>query len=453
MKTVLSILEFPFIALSRLGTRPRNEDANESGAMGERLDSGDPLTISPEDLDRHCYILGATGCGKTSAVLKLIAHDLEAMRSVAVVDLRGDLAQGVLSLCASMKIDPKRVKLLDLREKERIQGFNPLSGAGEPHIRALHFLDVLAKEADSWGVQLEETMRNALLALAEAGMPPTRLSDLLFDEAFLSGILPSIGDETVRAFWERYLQLSPEKRQAWALPVMNKATSLFATPSLRQMLGSNAPLDLGKAMSEKGSILLVSLAVDELHRTSRMVGSLVVSSIAREAMARISEPEFKRNPVRLYIDEFENMASEAFESIVAEGRRFKLSLVLSHQTLSQLAPRLKSVIRNNAGLQIVFQCGYEDAVQISRELREGIDAASLRSLGVGEAYLVQRSGEAELVRFSWPGRLAPSSETAEYRKIVLNAVPKDSPESKPLKKKPKAKSKPKASKIDAGDWL
>lgn len=449
MKQLLDLVELPLVLLNRLVFRKAHICIDQPNSIGENLETEESFILNAKALSRHCYLLGSTGCGKTTTILKLIEQDLQSNHSIIVLDLRGDLVQGALSLCAKQRVPIERVTLLDLREKEYIQGFSPLSGAGEAYIRALHVLDVLSHEADSWGVQLEETLRSALLVLAESKQPITRLSDLLFDESFLEKSLLGLNDETAVAFWERYLQMSVEKRQTWALPVMNKVTTLLATPTLREILSKTSSLNLNKVLSQRGSILLVSLAVDELHRTSRMMGSLIVSAIAREMMARVNLPENRRNPVRLYIDEFENMASESFESIVAEGRRFKLSLVLSHQTLSQLPAKLRSVIRNNVGLQIIYQCGYEDATQISKELPAGIEASEIRSLTVGQAYVADRSGDASLIQFEPLSRSSTSAETDTYRHQVLSRLPKAQVRTKPKKQKTKSK----ASKIDMGDWL
>lgn len=408
--------------------------------LGVAVDSGEPVTLSAKDLARHAYILGSTGCGKTTLILKLIEQDIKAGHSVCVVDLRGDLAVGALALCADLDVDPKRLRLIDLRERGGL-GFNPLGGAGEPFIRALHLLDVVAAEADSWGVQLEETLRNALLLLAESGRSLIDLERVFYDDTFRHLCLRNVQDESLVAFWMRYGDMSPEKQQTWALPVLNKVTPLLAVPVLRDVLGASHCLDLGTCLAEKGSILLVSLAVDELHRSSKMLGSLIVSAISREMMARVNTPESKRNPVRLYVDEFENMASESFEGLIAEGRRFGLTLVLSHQTLSQIAPKLRSVIRNNVGVQIIFQCGYEDARVLARELPEGVEPATIRALEVGEAYVLGRSGEAVLTKFNAPRKALPPEDVAAYR-ATLHVEPQ----------KPKALPAPSTA-PDLEDWL
>lgn len=394
-------------------------------AIGTSELTGEGFSLSATDLAWHLYALGSTGCGKTTFVLKLIEADLRAGRSVAVLDLRGDLVDGVIGSCARLGVDPRRVRLLDLREKERPTGYNPLSGSGEPYIRALHVLDVVKGAAASFGVRLEEVLRNALLLLASAGESLVSLDRLLFDDAFRADCLDDCGDEALIGFWERYEGLSPTERNAWALPVMNKVTALTAVPVLRAVLGHPDPIDLGKVLDEPGSVLLVSLAVDELHGSSKMLGSLLVSGIARETMARVKIPERRRNPVRLYVDEFENMATEAFEGIVAEGRRFGLGCVLLHQTRSQIGAKLLSIIRNNVGVQILFQCGFEDAAALARELPKGIEAEDLRNLSTGEAFVMTRDGEAERVRFYPPEPTATEAEIAAYRREVL---PEEVPE-------------------------
>jgi len=439
MNLLFSLLEQPLIWLSHRKHRSeRSRAPKEPKGLGVDLDTGETVDLSARDLARHAYLLGSTGCGKTTVILKLIEADIRADHSLVVVDLRGDLISGALGLCEQLGVDPNRVSLLDLREKDRPIGFNPLAGAGEPYVRALHVLDVVASEAESWGVQLEETLRSALLLLANSGEPLTKLEAVFYDRRFRNQCLNSATDEGLTAFWGRYDDLSTEKQQAWALPVLNKVTSLLAVPTLRAILSGENGVVLSEILNTKGHILLVSLAVDELHRSSRMLGSLVVSAISREMMARVNVPERDRNLVRLYVDEFENMASESFEGLIAEGRRFGLTLVLSHQTLSQLPTKLRSVVRNNVGVQILFQCGFEDARLVARELPSGIDAATLRALEVGQAFLMMRDGTARSVQFNPPKRTPSLKRVATFRQLVLRGDNSDlteeavAPSSEPL---------------------
>ncbi len=421
----LKIVEAPIVYFSRVANKPAsvpNRTDQKTVPLGIILESDQPFNLTATDLSRHCYILGRTGCGKTTTILNVIQDDIEREHSVVILDLRGDLVSGVISMCARLNISTKRITLLDLREKERIQGFNPLSGAGEPYIRALHLLEVLAQEAQSWGVQLEETLRSALLLLAESNKPITDLERIFFDSDMRSACMTKCSDEFVVRFWERYGNLSAEKQQTWALPVLNKVTSLLAVPTLRHILQANSALNLDKILNAKGQIVLISLAVDELHRSSRIMGGLLVSAISREMMARVNIPEASRNPVRLYVDEFENMASSAFESLIAEGRRFKLSLVLSHQTLSQLDNKLRSVIRNNVGVQIIFQVGFEDALTIQRELPKDSGQDAIRSLTTGQAIVMWPDVEWYRVQFRGPQPKFSEYLTSLYRAHILSKL-------------------------------
>ena len=422
METLINLIERPIVWLSqRLSSRDVLPDkAVHDGCLGTEIETGERFGLGASDFTRHAYILGSTGCGKTTLIMRLIDKDISNEHSFVVVDLRGDLVAGVLGLCANRDIDPARVTLLDLREKGPTFGFNALAGAGEPYIRALHVLDVLASESPSWGVQLEETLRSALLLLSNTASPITKLGQVFFDPAFRDRCLQQITDEDLIGFWARFNGFSKEKQQSWSLPVLNKVTSIMAVPNLRRILGECDPIDLGELLGKPGQILLVSLAVDELQRSGRMFGSLVVSAIAREMLARVDVPEKDRNPVRLYVDEFENMASESFEGLIAEGRRFKLSLVLSHQTLAQLPTRLRSVIRNNVGLQILFQVGFEDAQIVARELGEETALEDVRQLGVGEAFVQTRDGEAVLIQFDAPLKRPSERAVKRMRAAVLS---------------------------------
>lgn len=427
MERLFQLIDAPLIWLSgRLAAKPKpGVQAQDAHAIGRSLQAnthGEPVGLHQSDLARHVYALGSTGCGKTNFIMKLLEQDLKRGQSVVVLDLRGDLVDRALSLCRSLDVHAGRVALLDLREKDWIVGFNPLMGDGEPFVRALHLLDVIKTESDSWGVQLEETMRNAFLLLAHASRSVIDLEQLLFDTVFLDDLLLQCDDPAVQGFFERYKGLSEEKQLSWALPVLNKVTPLLATKGLRAVLGSGTALWLDKILETKGSVLLVSLSVDELHRSARMVGSLIVAAICRTMMARVNIPEAKRNPVRLYVDEFENMASDAFEGLIAEGRRFKLSLVLSHQNLSQIPHQLRSAIRNNVGLQVLFGCGFQDAKELERELPEDFSLADLLGLNPGEMLLMPRGGEAKLVKCDLSEVKVSAQDVADYRAEILRTV-------------------------------
>jgi hypothetical protein len=369
------------------------------------------VSITPHELRTHTLVIGSTGSGKTVALQHLIAQDLARGHSVAVLDMRGDLKNAVVELC-SRRVPRDLVKVLDLREKARPLGFNPIRGAGEPYFRALHALDVIATQAESWGVQLAETMRNAFLLLAETTRPLTELERLFYDEAYRRMRIDEARSESLVTFWTRFDEQPPDAQARLAGPVLNKVSPLMATPTLRKILGHATPLDLAKHYDTSGSVMAVSLAVDELHSAGKMVGNMFLSSTCREIFARVDQPESERNPVRLYVDEFENFGMSDFEGILAEGRRFKLSLVLAHQTLAQLTPRMRSMVLNNVGVKIAFRCGREDASILCKDIFGDAKAYPLCDQKVGHALLWRRDQGAIPIEVNAPlirdaGALSP----------------------------------------------
>ena len=360
-----------------------------------------PVALSAHSRRRHVYVLGATGTGKTNLLLRLIESDLAGGRSLCVVDLRGDLIDRVLlRLAAAAPAEhwADRLLLLDLRDSRFAVGFNPLAGEGDIYNRALHVLSVIKAQSESWGVQLEETLRNCLLALAATGWTLLEIEPLLTHRGFRVQTVARVDDARVRSFWERFDRLSPNQQTTWTLPVLNKVSSLLPLPTLRRVFGQRKSLPLRHLLDEvPGQVILVSLAVDRLHEAARLAGGLWVSSFQGAIMSRADLPEKSRLPVNLYVDEFETMASDRFESIVAEGRRFGLGLTLSHQNNNQLDADLRHVLRNNVHTQFYFQTGALDASELAREIgasetRESV-RATLIGQGVGQAYLIRRGQE------------------------------------------------------------
>lgn len=359
------------------------------------------VSIDPHELSTHALLIGSTGSGKTNAIHHLVMQDLKRGHSVCVLDMRGDLVLAVLELAAGT-VNPSLVKILDLRERNRPFGFDPLGGAGEAYFRSLSFLDAIRRISDSWGVQVEETGRNLTMALTEAGQPVTYAEAFLYDQDFRSFVLQAVSSETVRTFWKRYDSMSAERQSALASPVMNKLSGLLATTSLSRILSHPHPIDLKQQVDTPGSLTLVSLAVDEMHSLGRMFGSVFLACLCREVFSRVQSSERSRAGLRLYVDEFEHFTGPEFENILAEGRRFNFSVVLAHQTLAQLSPKMRSMILNNVGLKFVFRCGREDGSSLSKDIFGGPNDFDFCNLPVGHALLWRRGQRAQTVEINEP---------------------------------------------------
>lgn len=350
-----------------------------------------------EQMKRHVHLLGSTGSGKTNALLALFKADVFRGHSVVILDLRGDLVDGALSLIAD-EIDCTRIKILDLREKVRPLGFNPLQGSFDYSRQALLVLEALKSESSSWGPQLEETMRNALLLLAFHEESLASLERLMYDRSFRANLVAAVDDENLRAYWQRYDQLSSEKQQTLASPILNKVSGLLATPHLRSILTKQNQLNLDEQLNDQGSITLIALAADQLHGSARVFGDMILSSIIQTVFSRASNPGTYRNPVRLYVDEFENFDSTKFESALVEGRRFGLSLVLAHQNLVQLQPKFRAQLLANAALKIVMRVGAEDAATMYSAVTRGQTGWYCPDFGPGQCMIAADGQEVAMVQ-------------------------------------------------------
>lgn len=348
---------------------------------------GLPIT----DLKNHALVIGATGSGKTNLLHHLIAQDIRFGHSFCVLDLHGDMADASLDLLAG-HIPVSKTFLLDLHEQHFPSGFDVFGGKGEPYYRALGLLKAVRDESAQWGPLIDDSMRNGFMLLAEVKEPITKLEALFSDPSFLRNCLDRAKPSPTVDFWLRYLEMSREKRDAFANPIRNKVSPLLATATLRNILSHPRPLDLKQHLDTRGSALLISLVVQELHASGRMMGRIVLASLLREIFSRAGTPERARNPVHLFVDEFENFGTENFEEILAEARKFRLGLILAHQNTSQLPPKLRATVLGNVGAKVVFRCGREDAQLLSRDLTGDPKALDLANLKTGHAILWTREG-------------------------------------------------------------
>jgi hypothetical protein len=412
------------------------------------------VCLSQKELATHLHAIGKTGAGKTNFLHHLIAQDVLWGSSFVILDLRGDLVSAALSICAG-RVPAEKVKIIDLREKRHPFGFNPLIGPGEPYFHALNVLDVVEAESESWGVQLQETLRFALFALTEARSNLPAIEKLFHDEIFREILLERVTSPDVLDFWHRFAELNADKQRALASPVLNKVNGLFATPNLRATLAHPKPIDLGRHLDIPGSVLLISLAADELHSIGRMMGSLVLACLTREMFGRVELPETQRNPVRIIVDEFEHFGTRDFEMILVEGRRFGISLVLAHQTLSQLSAKLRSGILGNVGTKVCFQLGREDSFTMSLDFTQNRNAIDFTKIPKGCA-IISRSGKplagVEINSPLFKGGRVLTVEGEEFRSRVLEearVIDTDAVTQKTAKQKPPKKE----NRVNLEDWL
>lgn len=310
---------------------------------------------------------------------------------MAVIDPHGDLVERALDLVPPRRIND--VVYFNPADADFPIGFNPLElrPGQQPHLIASGLVETFKKIwSDSWGPRLEYILRNALLALIESGGNTLLgIPRLLIDPAFRAGVLRRVKDPVVRTFWEIEYELYPKVfRTETISPIQNKVGQFLSTALIRNVLGQvRTHFDLRRIMDE-GKILLVNLAKGRLGEdNSALLGSLLVTNLAQTAMSRADLPVEKRQPFAVFIDEFQNFASESFGSILSEMRKYGLQLVLAHQYLAQMPELLRSAVFGNVGTVIAFRIGGEDAQYLEEEFGPIFSSTDLLSLPAYEVYL------------------------------------------------------------------
>lgn len=394
-----------------------NPATGDAIVLGETIpfDRQSPETVVlPQGLrPQHLVLTGSTGTGKTTALRHLLRSDFAANRAVFLLDMQGDLADGALKLLASLKSPAEmaeRLIYLDLRDTRHIVPFNVLqaSGPADDHMtRAMTLVDALRSVSENWGTQLHETALVSLAALSEAGQTVLQVEDLLRDRSPLRArIIAQTSSDYIRNFFrDRFEPLSPERKAAFRTPVINKMPFL-AVPDLRLLLGQPKGFTFSLYDQRPSLVVIVALDGARLQEAARLTAALLVASLINYVLGRSRQSAAQRPFLSVVLDEAQNFASSRFESLLAEGRRYNVSLNLAHQHLHQMPTSLSHAIRNNCGHQMMFGCGALDAPELARgvvlDVPEGEETPDVREIlltqNVGECILTRRGQKSVCLR-------------------------------------------------------
>jgi energy-coupling factor transporter ATP-binding protein EcfA2 len=372
--------------------------AADSGTMndqhitiGERHGWRDsqPFGIAAIDERQHIYIIGKTGSGKTTLLRNLILQHIALGHGVGVIDPHGDLAEELLN-----HIPPSRADHLvyfnpgDLEFPIGLNVIGNVTSDGR-HLVASGVVSAFkAIWRDSWGPRLEYILYNAVSALLECrNQTLLGVNRLLIDDEYRAKVIRQVKDPFIRAFWAEEYENYDErfKREAIA-PIQNKIGQFLLNPVIRNILGQiKKKVDIPFVM-DNGRLFIANLSKGQLgHDKANLLGSLLVTQFQLGAMARSNRPESERRDFYLFIDEFQNFSTDAFASILAEARKYRLCLTLSHQYIDQLPLPIRQAVFGNVGTLIAFRIGYTDAEVMAKEFGNTIPAIALADLDRYEA--------------------------------------------------------------------
>jgi hypothetical protein len=348
----------------------------------ERQQEWQLAKLAQADRATHLYVIGATRSGKTKFLEFLIQQDIAATddHGFGVIDPHGDLiedSKGMLAVFAHQHRESSlcdRVVLIDPLHPHLTATFNPLERLpGTSAAEQAQELIACFKKiwADAWGVRMEDLMRHSLIALSEAGLTLAHVPRFLRDPDFRHEALQKVDHPLAQEYFRSFDRLTPRAQAEWAGPVMHKVNALLADERIRQLLSHPQSSFNLRDILDRRLILLVKLDKGKLKDAADLLGSLILAKLQMAAFSRSDLPQSQRIPFYLYIDEFQDFATETFGVLLSEAAKYRLALIMAHQTLhGQVPAELRSIILGNTGLQVCFRVNRQDAETLAKEFFE-----------------------------------------------------------------------------------
>lgn len=347
--------------------------------------------IKTDDRRRHMYIIGKTGMGKSYMMEGMAIADIMMDRGVAFIDPHGDGIEHILQYIPDHRI--KDVILIDPSDMERPLAFNPLE-VNDPVFKgqiASGLVGVMKRIwADSWGPRLEYILRLTILALLdEPEATMLGITRMLTDKTYRKQVVKKVQDPVVKHFWVNEFSSYSEKFANEAVaPILNKVGQFLSTSTMRNIVGQpHSTFDLREAM-DSGKILLFKLSTGLIGEdNAHLLGAMMVTKIQLAAMSRANVPEEERRDFYLYVDEFQNFATDSFAVILSEARKYRLNLIMANQYIAQMPDTVKNAIFGNVGTMITFRVGAGDAAAMQKEFEPAFEASDLINLPKWNIYL------------------------------------------------------------------
>lgn len=348
------------------------------------------IRLSDNDRRRHVYIIGQTGTGKSVMLENLAYQDMLDGRGFAFVDPHGDSVEALLG-----KVPKERV--------EDIVYFNPGDMTNPVGLNMFEFdhpdqKDFLIQEAINMlyglydpghtgivGPRLEHIFRNcALLLMADpAGGTFIDIPKVLTDEEFRRAKLKYVTDQTVLDFWTKEFPASQRSNESGEVIswVVSKFGPFISNDAMRNIIGqTESGFNLREIMDGR-KILLANLSKGRMGElNSRLLGIIFVMKFQAAAMSRADTPESERVDFSLYVDEFQNFATDSFESILSEARKYRLSLILGNQFMDQLTDKIRGAIIGNVGTVVSGRIGITDAELLIKKFTPTFDVEDLTKM-------------------------------------------------------------------------
>lgn len=343
------------------------------------------------DRTRHMYIIGKSGVGKSKLLEIMIRQDIAHGDGMCLMDPHGDVIEDILEFIPEDRMDD--VCIVDPSDTAFPASFNPLVNVEDDlkHQLAQGLIEVMQKQFGAgWSPRLEHVFRFTVLALLDYPYATLRgMLMMLTDRNYRQKVVEYIQHDVVKRFWAIEFADWSEKFDTDAIiPLVNKLGQFLSNPLLGNIFGQQKNLiDFEKLMNEK-KLIFINLSKGRLgEENSSFFGSMLITKIKQAGMSRAKMPKSARKDFYLYVDEFQTVVTETFENILSESRKYGLCLIVAHQYVGQLLPKITSAIRGNTGTIVVFRVGGDDAESLQPEMAPLVEPKDMLNLGVREFYI------------------------------------------------------------------
>lgn len=329
------------------------------------------IGLTEQERERHKYVIGGTGSGKTTMLQYEIVQDIRNGKGVAVVDPHGDMAETILQYIPEDRIDdvvyfnpddlayPIGFNLLEIDEK--LGGDELLR---EKDIITEAIVSIFRKifsDDDSGGHRIEYMLRNAVqTALTQKNATLFTVYDLINDPTYRKKVVTTLEDENLKRFWRNEFGKAGGMQQVkMAAGITAKiGRFLFSASAKRILEQERSTIDFDDIMNDR-KILICNFSKGLLGEdTSELLGTMVIAKLQLASLRRARIRQQDRAPFYLYVDEFQNFATMSFVQMLSESRKYKLFLTMAEQSTSQQDdPRMVNVILANVGTVVCFRTG------------------------------------------------------------------------------------------------
>ena len=407
LKELASVFHFPIgigsqpqLKEAKSGIAPAPiEMATEGIVLGFNRYRGRDTMIhmTREDRMRHFYVIGQTGTGKTNIMLNMITQDIKNGDGCCYIDPHGTDIQTILSRIPKERIDD--VIYFDPAYTPRPMGLNMLEYDQKyPEQKTFvvnELMGIFNKLFDmkvGGGAMFEQYFRNsAFLVMEDPGSGSTLLeiTRVLADKEFRDLKLARCKNPIIKQFWVSAEQTTGDQSLANFVPYISSKFDNFISNDIMRpvVLQQNSVFNFRKIMDEK-KILLVNLSKGRLGDiNANLIGLVLVGKIQMAALSRVDMFGKPMNDFYLYIDEFQNVTTDSISSILSEARKYRLSLNIAHQYITQLEDNIKNAVFGNVGSMAVFRVGTEDASFLEPKFKPIFTAHDITKLDNFNAYV------------------------------------------------------------------